>query len=251
MRGDESNTRHCDAMRDNDLQASDYEGRGDLYMDDLHNCDSLSNDYDTTVAAAFEKNYVPVGYSSEYQGAYDEVYKLRNDNGFLQTLNKVISDDHDANSMLSSLHITGFDADGDMRLEDNFQYRFERDRQGHRREIWGSQKDGRAFVLNADGSANHEVKTGDTIWSIARAICIEQKKDREPTPHDVNGEVYRILAANPQLREPNHLRPGRDVVKIPKVSVDVIMNAYCRRVPHEPPHAVDVLRHTTARAIEA
>lgn len=49
----------------------------------------------------------------------------------------------------------------------------------------------------------HVVKSGETLWAIARQ-------------HYHNGNLYhRLLAANPAITNPNVIRPG-DVIRVPR-----------------------------------
>ncbi len=170
----------------------------------------------------FEKDYKNPK-SEASQKAFDEVRDLlRTDKTFAPTLNTKINDNVGDNPMLKGFQVTGVDADGDIRFTDKDGNRFERDRDGNRREIWGSKEGGMEYTLNADGTATHSVKKGDTVWSVAESLLREKNKDKTPTEQEIQAESKRILAANKELKNPDLLIEGKTTLIIPKESVDEI-----------------------------
>lgn len=63
--------------------------------------------------------------------------------------------------------------------------------------------------LNIVGSRFYVVKSGDTLWGIAKRFC-------------GRGDLYRGIAKENNIKNPNLIYPGQ-VIRIPKeVSIDVL-----------------------------
>lgn len=71
--------------------------------------------------------------------------------------------------------------------------------------------------VNQDGSAKVPVKDGDTMWGIARETLRHGKEPGyKPSNREIDAAVKRLIKENPQIKDPNQIRQGRDTVNIPK-----------------------------------
>ncbi len=80
-------------------------------------------------------------------------------------------------------------------------------------EKWGT----RTFDLQADGSARYEVKTGDTVWSIAADVA-EKRLSRKPSNTeivDLTKAISEASGLNKNGRNPDLIYADKDVLTIP------------------------------------
>lgn len=86
---------------------------------------------------------------------------------------------------------------------------------------WGQSHNKRSFALNADGSAQYMVKTGETIISIVE--CLLREKHRmfpsyEPTYREIRLEIKTLRLANLDVQDLDLLQKGQ-WIRIPALVV--------------------------------
>ena len=85
-------------------------------------------------------------------------------------------------------------------------------------EKWGAQGRERDFIdPKADGSAKYEVKSGDTLWEIARDVVRKRTGNANPSNAEVQKQVDEIHAANKdKLNDPDRIYPGQELTIPPE-----------------------------------
>ena len=86
---------------------------------------------------------------------------------------------------------------------------------------WGQSHNKRSFVLNADGSAQYMVKTGETIISIVESLLRETHRmfpTYEPSYREIRAEVKALRLANVDVQDLDLLQKGQ-WVRIPALVV--------------------------------
>ncbi len=169
--------------------------------------------------------------------AYDEVFALRNDSEFTASFNQSLSDKQSDIPMLQGFQLTGFDDEGDMQFSNSSGQTIEMKKNGavnksadtskysntknsdSNSEDKDKSEEKLKVKVDAEGKGTHEVEKGDTIWGMAERICRERNGGKKPTDAEIAKEMNAIIKENPQIKDPNKIKEGRDVIKLPEQSV--------------------------------
>lgn len=163
--------------------------------------------------------------AKEISGVIDEVRAAQRDPKFMEALNKTLHDG--TNDVLGDFQIEGADKNQQQlvavkTLKNGREVRCELDAAGNRSEIWGNPGHDREFKIDEKGQASHEVKSGDTVWTVACDIIREQKgnPNYKPEPGEVMRMMKRLQAENPAIDparggDPDRIKPGQ-IIKVPQ-----------------------------------
>ncbi len=178
------------------------------------------------VVTNFETNHEKKEDSSKssFQAAHKEVYELLikdTDGSVRKSINDQFKDSNGKNEWLANMELVNFDkADGDLRFKDKNGNFVDVDANGNKKAVLGGDKDGnngREFTTDEKGNiTSYNVKKGDTVWSIAETICNERNKgtNKQPTAQEIQAESKKLVAANPELKDPDKIYDGKTVIKV-------------------------------------
>jgi len=161
--------------------------------------------------------------------AFDEVSKLLKNPDDIKEFNKAISDNNNDIKALKGLSLVKIDDNGmeftsaNGPVQFNSKSNFKTDSE---KETEPTKPKNLEFKIDENsGKSSYSINKGDTIWGVAQRICAERNPDKPTSALDVYREMNSIIKENPQLRNPDRIKEGRDSLTLPKDTVEAILAA--------------------------
>jgi len=161
--------------------------------------------------------------------AFDEVSKLLKNPDDIKEFNKAISDNNNDIKALKGLSLVKIDDNGmeftsaNGPVQFNSKSNFKTDSE---KETEPAKPKNLEFKIDENsGKSSYSINKGDTIWGVAQRICAERNPDKPTSALDVYREMNSIIKENPQLRNPDRIKEGRDSLTLPKDTVEAILAA--------------------------
>ena len=169
--------------------------------------------------------------------AHDEVSKLLKTPDDIKEFNKAISDNNNDIKAFKGLSLVKIEENGSMTFnstdgktvalnKDSFTTNSENKTEANKAK-------GVDFKIDENtGKSTYTIDRGDTIWGVAERICAERNPDKPASALDVYTEMNSIIKENPQLKDPDRIKEGRDTLTLPTTTVESLLAA--RKAKQQP-----------------